>query len=416
MELKTKYQYSYFIYPYMVEKKKYDRYILKLLKDKKCSLKIFEKEKDLDIYNFFLPNIRNYMFPSFELRNEKLKEFNNFSLEKKKKYLSSQTVTYFNYNLAEDIQGKVGTEDGIFFKIEKIEIICFNTGICFFLIKTNIENSNNFSDLLDFNYRFKGINSEFLSLKDFENIKIQTNSFQDIKDIKELIMQVTGISVKNSDSEISSSQFYNYSYVCVESDNWNEKAPFEYIENDFLRYANVLPRNYSSDFDKTNIEQNLHIIEKLKYSKTAVSKNSVNIMCSGIDTYNYTKLPYEYENQFLYIYIMSLYKKMYLRRLNIEFKNYDKTIKLKNDFTKFTKEIWENEISADDTGLKFYKTIHKTLELEEQYEEVKKKYEIVYKELNIEKNNNYYSIIVILLIFSLIFNTINIIFLMYLLS
>lgn len=416
MELKTKYQYSYFIYPYEIEKNKYDRYILKLLKDKKCSLKIFEKEKDLDIYNFFLPNIRNYMFPSFELRNEKLKEFNSLSLEKKKKYLANQTVTYFNYNLAEDIQGKVGTEDGIFFKIEKIEIICFNTGICFFLIKTNIENSNNFSDLLDFNYRFKGINSEFLSLKDFENIKIQTSSFQDIKDIKELIKQVTGVSFETGNSEISTSQFYNYSYACVESDNWNDKVSFEYIENDFLKYANSLPRNYSSDFDKTNIEQNLHIIERLKYSKTAVTRNSVNAMCSSIDTYNYTKFPYEYENQFLYIYIISLYKKMYLRKLNIEFKNSDKTIKLKSKFTRFTKEIWENEVSADDAGLKFYKTIHKTLELEEQYEEIEKKYELVYKELNIDKNNTYYSIIVILLIFSLIFNTINIIFLMYLLS
>ena len=104
---------------------------------------------------------------------------------------------------------------------------------------------------------------------------------------------------------------------------------------------------------------------------------------------------------------------MYLRKTNLEFKNYDKTVKLKDNFIRFTKEVWESEISADDTGIKFYKTIHKTLELEEQYEEISKKYEIVYKDLNIEKNNIYYSIIVILLIFSLMFNTINIIFLMY---
>ena len=50
------------------------------------------------------------------------------------------------------------------------------------------------------------------------------------------------------------------------------------------------------------------------------------------------------------------------------------------------------------------------------YNGLKTKYEIIYKDLNIEKNNVYYSIIVILLIFSLIFNTINIIFLMYLLA
>ena len=121
MELKTKYQYTYFIYPYIVDDKKYDKYILKLLKDKKCKFKIFQKEKDLDIYNFFLPNIRNYYFPTFEFRGEVLKEFNKSSVEKQKSIISKQNVACFTYDLAEDIQGKVGNEDGIFFKVEDIE-------------------------------------------------------------------------------------------------------------------------------------------------------------------------------------------------------------------------------------------------------------------------------------------------------
>ena len=52
MELSFKYQYTYFVYPYSIEEAKYEKYILKLLKDKKSTLKIFEKEKDLDIYNY----------------------------------------------------------------------------------------------------------------------------------------------------------------------------------------------------------------------------------------------------------------------------------------------------------------------------------------------------------------------------
>ena len=63
-------------------------------------------------------------------------------------------------------------------------------------MKTHLENTNKFMDLLNFNYRFKGINSEFASLKDFENIKIQTDTFKDMKDISELITQITGISTK----------------------------------------------------------------------------------------------------------------------------------------------------------------------------------------------------------------------------
>ena len=42
----TKYQYTYFIHPYIIDETKYDKYILKLLKDKKCTYKTFEKEKD----------------------------------------------------------------------------------------------------------------------------------------------------------------------------------------------------------------------------------------------------------------------------------------------------------------------------------------------------------------------------------
>ena len=107
---------------------------------------------------------------------------------------------------------------------------------------------------------------------------------------------------------------------------------------------------------------------------------------------------------------------MFLMRLNIEFKQYDTIVKRKDIFIKFTKELWNKEITLDDGGALYYKTLNKTLELNDLYEEIQNKYEVIYKDLNIEKNNIYYSVIVILLIFSLLFNTINIIFLMYLLT
>lgn len=419
MELKTKYQYTYFIHPYIIDEKKYSKYILKLLKDKKSQFKIFEKEKDLDLYNYFLPHMRNNIFPTFEFRNEKLRNFNDLSLEAKSKIIAKQNMACFDYNFAEDIQGKMGEENGIFFSIAKIQIICFNTGICFLVIKTHVEETDAFADLLDFNYRFKSINSEFASLKDYENIKIQTDIFNDIKDISELISQISGgyqRKISGTKDELSNSQFFSYSYACIESDKWNEKNEFIYIENEFYKYANALPSNYISDFNKTNIEQNLHIIDKFKYSKMAVTQTCANILCSGIDTFNYTKLPYQYENEYFYTYILTLYQKMFLKKLNYDFKEYEKITKMREKFINFTKLFWEKEITVDDTGSLYYRTIKRTLELEELYEEIKTKYEIVYKDLNIEKNNSYYSIIIILLIFSLIFNTINILFLMYLLS
>ena len=58
MELKTRYQYTYFIYPYVIEQNKYEKYLQNLLVNKKCKLRMFEKQKDLDIYNKFLPRVR----------------------------------------------------------------------------------------------------------------------------------------------------------------------------------------------------------------------------------------------------------------------------------------------------------------------------------------------------------------------
>ena len=418
MELKTKYQYTYFIYPYMVDEKKYDKYILKLFKNKKCKFRIFEKEKDLDIYNHFLPNVREYLFPTFEFRNKVLRDFKFLSKEKKSKIVSNQNVACFSYELDKDIQGKVGNEDGIFFNIEKIEIICFKTGICFFAMKTNLENTNEVRDLLNFNYRFREINSEFLTLKNYENIKIQTDIFNDVSDISELIYQITGIykpRKKITSMEVTNSQFYTFSYLCVENKYWNDKSDFRIIESDFYKYANVLPSNYSSDFNKEKMELNLHIVDKYKYSKMALTNLSSNLICSGVDIFNFTKLPYQYENQYFYTYILALYQKMFLRKINIEIKNVEAFNTIRNKFIKFTQTIWDKEITSDDLGSLYYKTLKATFEIDDLYKDIENKYDILYKDLRIDKNNDYYSIIIILLIYSLIFNTVNILFLMYLL-
>ena len=53
-------------------------------------------------------------------------------------------------------------------------------------------------------------------------------------------------------------------------------------------------------------------------------------------------------------------------------------------------------------------------ELDELYAEIKNKYEIVYKSLNIEKNNMYFLVLIILLICSFALNLLNIFMIVYL--
>ena len=411
MELKVQYQYSYFLYPYMIDEDKYERYLLKLLRDKNCELKIFEKEKDLDLYNYFHQNIRSHLFPTFELRDESLRQFKDYSEEKKCKLLLGHSCVCFDYKLADDIQGKMGNEKGIFFTIPKIEIICFNSGICFLCIKTHIEESESFSDLLNFNYKFKEINSEFKDLKQFENINIQTGIYKDSKEITDVINEITG---ENKNKDLINNKFYTFSYTCIPSDYWNDRSGFENMESEFLKYANTFPSNHIVGVNKDNDEQNLSIISNMKYSRTGITKTNCNLLCSTVDMYNYTKLPYEYETSIFYTYVLRLYQKLFLTHINSEFKNYEKIIKVRRKFAEFTNDFWSKEITDDDTGSLYYRMINESLEVDKLFEEIGRKYEVLYKDLNIEKNNRDNMIVVMLLIASLVLNTITILSYLYL--
>ena len=159
MEQKIKYQYTYFIYPYIIEPNKYNKYMLKLIRNPKCKLKTFDRIKDFDIYTYFLPNIRDYMFWTFGLSTQKINELQNMEGKMQSAILSKYPCTIFEYELEKNIQGKVGEQSGIFFDILKMEIICFNTGICFLTFKTVLNGENNLDDVLNFNYKFRDINS-----------------------------------------------------------------------------------------------------------------------------------------------------------------------------------------------------------------------------------------------------------------
>ena len=201
MELKNKYQYTYFIHTFLINQNKYNKYLLKLLKDERFELRIFQKEKDLELYSYFLPEMRNFLFKTFDLSKERLKKMEELPLETRAAILSAYPCITFEYNLKKDLQGKTVDDNSIFFKIQKIGVVCFNTGICFLYIKTNIEGSNKFVDVLNFNYKFRDINQEYSDLRNYDNIKLQESYFSDIKEIKEFIAEITSnmipVSVSN---------------------------------------------------------------------------------------------------------------------------------------------------------------------------------------------------------------------------
>ena len=407
MELKTKYQYTYFIYPYVIKENKYTKYLLKLLKDENCKLRIFRKEKDLNIYSYFSHRERNYMFNSFNLSKTRLARLEELPLETKAAILAKDSCTMFEYDMKKDIQGKISERNGIFFKIPKIEIICFNTGICFLCIKTNIEESDKFSDLLNFNYKFRDINQEFANMNNYDNIRVQTDCFDDVKYFKEFIENLTGQATEAMKLDIDTERFLTFSYVCIDQENWNNANEFEQIRSSYMRFLNILPNDNSVNYSK----EDMKVISKWKYAKLGVTKQGVTLFSSSCDMNNYTKFPLEFEEQYLYTYILVIYTKIYLTKINLDFRQGINIKKTRKEFVEFTQKLWVNEITSEDTGSLYYQNLKEVLDLNTIYFDTKNKYDILYKEMNIEKSAKNNVAITIILIITLIINAINILFL-----
>lgn len=402
MELKTNYQYTYFIHPFIVKENRYQKYLLKLLKDKKCNIKIFKKEKDLKLYKYFLPEIRKFLFSSFDFTPNKLKELEKLPIETQSALLSRYPCTMFEYVLEKDIQGKTGEEKGIFFGIRKLEIICFNTGICFLCIKTNIENTNRFDDLLNFNYKFRDIKQQF-QLSSFDKIRIQTDAFEDVKSFTDFIGQITGANLEAAKYDIDTERFLSYSYACIEQDYWNEYRKFENIEHNFIKFTNIMPASNIASF----IKDESVTISEWKYAKLGLTKQGITLFSSATEMNNYTILPEEFETQYFYTYILNLYKKIYLKKLGFEFSNSKNVKKARKKFIEFTKKIWIQEITEDEAGTIINHRLNEVLELDSLYLLTKNKYDVLYKDLNIEKNSKSTIIIAFILLASLIFNIMN---------
>ena len=402
MELKTNYQYTYFIHPFIVKENRYQKYLLKLLKDKKCNIKIFKKEKDLKLYKYFLSESRIFLFSSFDFTPNKLKELEKLPIETQSALLSRYPCTMFEYVLEKDIQGKTGEEKGIFFGIRKLEIICFNTGICFLCIKTNIENTNRFDDLLNFNYKFRDIKQQF-QLSSFDKIRIQTDAFEDVKSFTDFIGQITGANLEAAKYDIDTERFLSYSYACIEQDYWNEYRKFENIEHNFIKFTNIMPASNIASF----IKDESVTISEWKYAKLGLTKQGITLFSSATEMNNYTILPEEFETQYFYTYILNLYKKIYLKKLGFEFSNSKNVKKARKKFIEFTKKIWIQEITEDEAGTIINHRLNEVLELDSLYLSTKNKYDVLYKDLNIEKNSKSTIIIAFILLASLIFNIMN---------
>lgn len=408
MELKNKYQYTYFIYPYMIKEKEYNKYLRNLLFDSRFTMKIFDKEKDEDIYSYFLPKVKNTLFWTMDFDKYRISKLNDIDKDMQATLISRYPCTMFEYNIQTDIQGKAGEKDGIFFNINKMELVCFNTGICFLLIKTMLEGETTLSDVCNFNYKFRDIKSDTYNLKGYENIKIQTDMFNDIKEIATLIKDITRNNKEASKLNIDTNRFITYSYVCLEQESWNNSINDEIKEREFYKFANVEKADYIVDRGKSGIKEKMSIIEKTKNELYGISNVGTVLLTSDINSENCTKVPYQFERQYLYHYIYELYEKIYLNKINYEFKRTNKISQTKKEFVNFTQSIWIEEVTNENIGGLLGTEWKKVLKLNSLYLQAKNKYDLVYKNSNIEKTMKISGTIAILLGILIIINLVGI--------
>lgn len=409
MELMTKYQYTYFIYPYVIEEEKYKNYLQRLLRNKKCKVRFFDKRKDIHLYTYFLPTIRDFMFWSFDLEPKGIKDFERLDTTVQSTLLFEHECNVFNYELPESLQGKVETNNGIFFEISEIKIICYRTGICFLLFKTNLENTDSFSDVLNFNYKFREVNSIAYNLKEYENIKIQSNAFKDVQDISILIKEITGNDNISKKANIGNDKFFVYSYSCIDQKDWNENTNDNDLNSLFEKYRSTLPANSQIINDEYSIveSENRKLVYKNQYLKYGFTATSTVLFTSNINPSNFTLVPQKFESEYLYTYLLTLYKKIFLNKLNYEFKK--KFKKAEKGLLDFTKKIWIQDITNEEFGKTLETCWIENLDINSMYLKIKSEYDITYKKHNVEQLNKNNIITLVVVVTILIINIFTII-------
>lgn len=402
MELKTKYQYTYFIYPYLIEEKNYQDYLYKLLKNSQCKLKLFDNKKDIQIDSYFLPEVKSKMFWSLDLEQEALRSYETMDLKMKSAVLSKKYCNVFDYVLEQDIPGKVDEKNGIFFDINKVEIVCFDSGICFLLIKTVLENDANFSDVLNFNYKFREIVSNIGHSKEYESIKIQTNKLENMQKFSELLTKLTGKNITAKKINIDTDRLITYSYTCLNQDAWNENTDLLNLEKEFEKYRMIKPANEQIN-DITYQHENVY---KEKYAYYGFSNNATVLLTTDINMQNYTTMLYEYENSQLYHYIYYLHQKIYLNKLNYDMKQARNFENIKLKFIDYAKKDFIYEITNNTKGIILDKYYRKEQAVDELFARIKVKYDLLYKEYEINKTNKHHEWIAVIIGIIIVINLI----------
>lgn len=367
MELKTKYQYTYFVYPFFVKEKDYAKLITNMILSGKWKEKIFNKIDDIEVDTHFIGTAKSRMFPTLKWSLREKKDFSKNSVTKKAKVLSELSSCMLEYQFDEDVKGKIEDKNAVFFEISKVRLMCFKEGICFLLIKAELENGKlaDFKDLLNLNYKFRNVTPHFLRIKDYDYIKIQSNRFGTVEDIRQFISKICLKYEETDMQDAYTNRMFVYSYACLDESEWNSQKDFKSIREYFLKYKHVLAADYNSEF-ADNIEKD-NTYTRWKYSMYGFTKMSGVLFSSASDHFNFTKLPEYYENVYLYVMLYAFYQRLSYVLLLKEIEDIKNRSIVKAKILKMARNNALNQISNSEHAMMLWQNWSKTFGLEEMY-------------------------------------------------
>ena len=375
MSVGVKYHYKHFIYPFVVEQKKYGKFLASILKnDKMWKFKIHNVKEDEKMYNFFLPYMRKFLFPTVYWSDKYKKKFKQYDIDLKSTVLKHSSCNTFEYDL-NYLKNKILNKrraDIIDFDVTEIKLICFEPGICFFDIKAEIDEEEEIIDIeniIDFNSIFREITPDNCNVK---NTNISVRSLDNINDIAIFIKStIAGFESDNLENKYYD-KLFTYTYVCLDKLSWSRPEDVNKIKNSFFKLQyNMDTKNTSllnSEYDRIN--ENLY--SKWQYSLFGFSRESGLIMASEVEKYNITYMPHTFEKNYFYMLLLAIYQRISLINLSQELISGDKTKanKLQGKLTRFTQITWFSQITNSENGMDIWKKWKDAFELENLYEEV----------------------------------------------
>lgn len=402
MKIPIKYHYTYFILPFVIDKNNYEGYVENILKKDFFKYKTYTKKEYPELFLNFSNDVTDSLFNS--------KKLNKLPHHVKVNIIKNQNLNIFEYTNKQDLVGilnKDKDENSIEFNIQNIKLFLFKNGICFLLFKTNIENKD-FEDVLDFNYRFREIISELNKLQKFQSIKISESKYDSLKEFKVFIKNLIDINLEDIPKYTNMDNFYTFAYTCLENSAWNENTDPDVLTNIVQKYM----KNYSSSYNTDISKIGANLQTEYEFRKIGITKTSSNLLCSGVDPYNFGYLPVEYETIYLFTYILSLFYKISLIFLNKRINNLKENDnigfkRILNDLNYFNKNFWSIELSNSQRLTNYFNSLVEGLNLNNSYLTLISKINLIYKENKLDENitikRNIFIILFIILLVIVLF-------------